>query len=255
MLESNINEVETNKNDERAYASISVNPTSINFSTAAQKKNITVSCADSGWIVSAGSPSWCTISKQSNTSAVISVTQNTGAKRSTGCTCVNGSKAATVFVTQEGATVTYNRQSMITLYKFYYSDSCAYTCAAMCVNQSPQTIYEDGIVNGIPTITPGYAQWTKIGNMYNYTVSSDPPAVGTLQDVYNELKAGYPVITKINDTTNGQHWVVVVKYTGTGSNLIDSDFTCADPQTGQIVALDKATNYDGIYKYATYKKN
>lgn len=38
MLESNINEVETNKNDERAYASISVNPTSINFSTAAQKK-------------------------------------------------------------------------------------------------------------------------------------------------------------------------------------------------------------------------
>jgi len=58
-----------------------------------------------------------------------------------------------------------------------------------------------------------YTYWTNIANKYGY--DTDDVQIGTLTDVYNGLKAGYPAIAHIN-TGEKTHWVVVYKYSGTG---------------------------------------
>lgn len=219
------------------------------FSSAAGTKGITVTCADSGWITSAGSPAWCSMRKGSNSTATISVTKNTGGKRTTGCNCVNGSKVATVFVTQEGETVTYDRSSMIMLLK-QGQGNCAVVCAAMCVKKTIDELSSAGC-NTL------FAYWGDIGEKFGYNVyPSNAPADATLQKIYEVLKSGYPVIVKINDNTNNQieHWVVVTKYTGSGSNFSKYDFTCADPISGTFVPLSQATNYDKPFLYLYYVK-
>lgn len=250
ILKEKENQNELSESESKAYAPISVNPTALTFSSAAGTKGITVTCADSGWITSAGSPAWCSMRKGSNSTATISVTKNTGGKRTTGCNCVNGSKVATVFVTQEGETVTYDRSSMIKLLKQADGSlNCAVVCAAMCVKKTIAELEAAGL-------NTSFAEWQEVGDAFGYSALPGSAEVGTINNVFNVLKAGYPVITKINEKVGElPHWVVVTKYVGNGAQLLYSDFTCADPISGSFVQLDKATLFSGIYRYIYYKKN
>lgn len=88
---------------------------------------------------------------------------------------------------------------------------------------------------------------------YGYT--TEGVKNGSISDVFNVLKSGYPAIAYINDGSNGkrEHWVVVTKYKGNGLNMSASDFTCADPATGTTVALNKATCFNKITQYVVFK--
>ena len=236
-----------------AYAPITVNPTSLSFSKDSSSRDITVSCADTTWTVGGGS-SWCTITKLSNTKARITVTANSGNRRTMGVVCVNGSSVASISIEQAGANVTYDRTNMITAYQQPFVGACATTCAAMCVNRSPATLEND-------KIDLGYAYWGTIASKYGYTLDpSSGPATCTIREVFNGLKNGYPVIVKVNNTALNStykydHWVVVTKYTGKGeSDLAIDNFTCVDPNDKTTKPLSSAACFTGVYKYLIYKK-
>ena len=227
-----------------AYAPITANPASLSFGRGAASKEVTVSCTDTTWTVGGGS-SWCTITKVSNTKVRVSVTANSGTKRNISVVCHNGTKVASIFVEQEGEVI-YDRSGMIIVYKQITNNSCATTCAGMCVKKSPQTLKDAGF-------NLDWADWDGIAKKYGYT--TEGVKIGSISDVFNVLKSGYPAISYINDGSNGklQHWVVVTKYKGDGLNMSASNFTCADPATGTTVALDKATNFNKITKYVVFK--
>lgn len=236
-----------------AYATITVNPTSLSFSKDSSSRNITVSCADTTWTVG-GSLPWCTITKINNTTAKIQVAANSGSKRTAVLVCTNGPRVASITVTQDEWTVTYDRTNMITAYQQPFVGACATTCAAMCVKRSPDQLKSDGI-------DLGYAYWGTIASKYGYTLDpSSGPATCTISEVFNGLKNGYPVIVKVNDTTLNStykydHWVVVTKYTGKGeSDLAESNFTCVDPNDKTTKPLSSAACFTGVYKYLIYKK-
>lgn len=245
-----------------AYASIAAYPSSVSFPKSASNMQINVSCADSTWVVGGGS-SWCTITKTSNLTAMIKVTANSGSKRTMAVVCVNGPNVATISITQAGADVTYDRSSKITAYK-QDPGKCAGTCACMCVNKAPSTVesdipYYDANHPDHTIIYP--VMWSKVAEKYGYKLDPvDGPATGTISDVFNGLKNGYPVIVMVNDTSLNStykydHWVVVTKYTGKGeSDLAIDNFTCVDPNDKVTKPLSSAACFTGIYKYLIYKK-
>ncbi len=230
-----------------AYAVISANPSTLNFTQAAGSQYVTVACSDSTWTVGGGG-TWCTIKKISNTRAQITVTANTGTERRTGVVCLNGSRVASITVIQAGSSVTYDRSSKITVYKQTTNNNCAGTCACMCVNKSPTTVAND---LGDAALCP--ANWSKIANKYGYSIyPSTGSSSATISTVFSQLKAGYPVIAQVNSGTK-EHWVVVTKYKGNGTDMSASNFTCADPWTGSTCALNKATNYSSVRMYIVFK--
>ena len=199
-----------NELEAKAYAKITVSPSNLSFKSTASSKTIKVTCSDSSWTVGGGND-WCTITKVSNTSAKVSVKANTSDFRSTGVVCVNGSNVATISVTQE---VLLDRSKLVTAYKQITNSSCAATCAARCVNKSPETLKNDGI-------DLEYAMWSTIATKYGY--KSTGPDSTSLKSIYNTLKSGYPVIVQVN-TGSMEHWVVVTKYSGNSTTLSADDF-------------------------------
>jgi len=174
----------------------------------------------------------------------VTVKANSGSARSTGVVCTNGSKVATITVSQASgeSTVTYDRSSMVTAYKQITNTSCAATCAAMCVNKSQKTLQDAGF-------DLENADWSGIAAEYGYTTSGVVSA--TSKSALNILKSGYPVIVKINSST--PHWVVITKYSGSSTTIDDANFTCIDPWDGTSKKLTKATSYSGISKSVTFK--
>ncbi|SDO14280.1 C39 family peptidase [Acetanaerobacterium elongatum] len=130
----------------------------------------------------------------------------------------------------------YDQSSKITIYQQITNTSCAATCAAMCVNRSPETLQADGF-------NLGYANWSGIAQAYGYSVTN---GTASLSGILTILASGYPVIVKVNTGSN-EHWVVVTAFTGEENSPAASNFTCADPWTGESVTLRYATRYNGIY--------
>lgn len=230
-----------NELEATAYAKITVSPSNLSFKSTASSKTIKVTCSDSSWTVGGGND-WCTITKVSNTSAKVSVKANTSDFRSTGVVCVNGSNVATISVTQE---VLLDRSKLVTAYKQITNSSCAATCAAMCVNKSPETLKNDGI-------DLEYAMWSTIATKYGY--KSTGPDSTSLKSIYNTLKSGYPVIVQVN-TGSMEHWVVVTKYSGNSTTLSADDFTCIDPWDAKTKVLSSATRYSAPNKAVVFKKS
>lgn len=239
--EKNITEAAT-----RAYASISASVSSVSFPAAGGSKTVSVTCSDTSWTTGGGND-WCTITKTSNTSVRITVTANTGNSRATGVVCVNGSNVATISVNQAAPSATYNRYSKITVYQQITTTSCATTCAAMCVNRSPETLQDDGF-------NLGWADWSGIARKYDYTTSG-VYSISSLTEVLNVLIEGYPVIAQVNDGTNGssEHWAVIYKFSGNPSAPVASNFTCADPWTGDTRTLNNAINYSSVKRIVVFR--
>lgn len=235
--------------------SFTVNPSSISLNAANTSTLLYLNCQDFNWTAKSNQ-SWCVVEPISKSSARLFVTENTGAQRTAVVTFTYYSDTFKVNVTQAAAKqVYYNLDHLMSLYKQPTNDSCAFTCACMCVKHSPNTVIADG---GGPA---NNAQWQTIGKLYNYTMSNNGPVTGTIKNVFETLKAGYPVIVKIHDPDLNSkytlpHWVVVTRYSGyPGDYETILNYFCADPYTGTFVNLKNATNFTGIYKYGFYKKD
>ena len=133
----------------------------------------------------------------------------------------------------------------INFYQQITPESCAVTCAAMCVKQSPKKLQADGI-------KLDFANWSKIATTYGFEEFKDVSVTGlstskALLKVVDLLRDGNPVIAKINEGAKTQHWVVITRYAGSGTNPTSNQFTCADPYKGEFVTLSSAPNYVKIY--------
>ncbi|MCM1298005.1 MAG: BACON domain-containing protein [Firmicutes bacterium] len=233
--------------------SFTVYPSSLSLAASATSSTLSLNCQDLSWTVKSNQ-SWCTAEVLTKNSIRVSVAENTGAQRTAILTITYRSDTVNVNVTQAAAKqVYYNLDHLMRLYQQPTEYSCAFTCACMCVMHTPADVENAGY-------NPNNADWTGIGEHYNYTVSSDPPAQGTIKNVFETLKAGYPVIAKIHDPDLNTkfelpHWVVVTRYSGYPDNYDSAkNYFCADPKTGKFVNLANATNYTGVYRYAYYKK-
>jgi hypothetical protein len=76
---------------------------------------------------------------------------------------------------------------------------------------------------------------------------------GYLQKIYDQLKAGKPVLFGAKTAAGGQHWVVITGFKG-GSSMTSSGFTINDPADSSRKTLaDLYSDYPYFYKFLYYK--
>ena len=72
-----------------------------------------------------------------------------------------------------------------------------------------------------------------------------------MRRIYQQLKAGKPVLFGGKNSYGGQHWVVITGFTG--GSLTASNFTIQDPGSNSRVTLQHFLNvYPMFYKYFYY---
>ena len=124
---------------------------------------------------------------------------------------------------------------------------CATTAIAMIESQrTGTTIYPDAMSKKLSYSSSGNVYWP---SHYAVVTSSS----GYLSGIYNQLKAGKPVLFGAKTSAGRQHWVVITGFTG-GSSLTASRFTINDPGSNSRTNLQQFLNeYPVFYKYFYYK--
>ncbi|MCM1418949.1 MAG: hypothetical protein NC084_13455 [Bacteroides sp.] len=143
----------------------------------------------------------------------------------------------------------------ITHYTQGSSYGCAATCVCMCMKVSPSEVHAKYPDLDLWAI----ANWRNFAGLYGYTTDPEVPGqLGGYQKIFELLKSGYPVIVKVAagySTSNDDHWVVVTKYKGSGTNFSANQFTCSDPaKSASETPLNEAERFKGVYKYIVVKK-
>lgn len=121
---------------------------------------------------------------------------------------------------------------------------CLTTCIAMSES------YRTGTTKTPATIRNN-SSYTADGSLYwpsNYTTST---ASNYLSTIYTKLKNNQPVLIGLKTANGGQHWVLVVGFTG-GNTLSASGFIVNDPASTKTKLSDVMTNYPIFYKLAYY---
>ncbi|MCM1130671.1 MAG: SH3 domain-containing protein [Roseburia sp.] len=122
---------------------------------------------------------------------------------------------------------------------------CLTTCMAMSES------YRTGSTK-TPAAIRTIFSYTKDGSLYwpsNYTTSTSSNYLST---IYTKLKNNQPVLIGLKTANGGQHWVLVVGFTG-GNTLTTSNFLIHDPASSKTRLSEVMTNYPSFYKIAYYK--
>lgn len=241
-------------------ANISVNPTSLSFGWKGGSEKVTVTSSTS-WMMSFDSTRnpWCYPTKSGNTMTVATEWNLGTSTKNTGISAATSSTAAAVAVSQSPVPSTYVKYNVLSKVNRYGQPSgndCAATCLCMCIKQPPQTVK-----NAHPSLYegPNGVIWDKLAEEYGYKCDNPKRIFGSEADrlklVLDQLKLGYPVIVKVNDPVQTQHWAVVVGYAAPSAStaLSASIFLCLDPfklkNSTLAVPLNNVTNYVNIYSY------
>ncbi|MDE6407590.1 MAG: SH3 domain-containing protein [Anaeroplasmataceae bacterium] len=122
---------------------------------------------------------------------------------------------------------------------------CLTTCMAMSES------YRTGLEKTPATIRNS-SSYTADGSLYwpsNYTTST---ASDYLSTIYTKLKNNQPVLIGLKTANGGQHWVLVIGFTGANS-LSASSFIVNDPASTKTKLSEVMANYPYFYKIAYYK--
>lgn len=122
---------------------------------------------------------------------------------------------------------------------------CATTAVAMMESyRTGKTIYPDAMSRQLRYTSSGSLYWPS-----HYTAVSGS---GYLSGVYEQLKAGKPVLFGAKTSSGKQHWVVITGFTG-GDSLTASAFSIHDPGSNSRTTLQQFLNaYPVFYKYFRY---
>lgn len=123
---------------------------------------------------------------------------------------------------------------------------CATTAVAMMESaRQGKMIYPDHMSQQL--------RYTPTGDLYwpgHYIASTDSGSY--LEQIYQKLGHGKPVLLGMKNTYGSQHWVVVTGFTG-GSTLTAEGFTIHDPGTYSRRNLAQLRSaYPTFYKFFTY---
>lgn len=124
---------------------------------------------------------------------------------------------------------------------------CATTGISMMESyRTGKTIYPDAMSEKLSYSSTGLLYWPS-----DYAVVTNNS--GYLNGIYNQLKAGKPVLLGAKNSYGGQHWVVITGFTG-GNTLTASGFKINDPGSNTRTNLQQFLNsYPTFYKYFYYK--
>lgn len=96
------------------------------------------------------------------------------------------------------------------------------------------------------------SKYTKDGSMYWPNTYKTTSPSNYLNEIYNLLKSGKPVLIGLKNNTGGQHWVIITGYKG-GNTLTKSNFIINDPGSANRHTLnDVMMVYPLFYKIAYY---
>ncbi|MBD5390729.1 SH3 domain-containing protein [bacterium] len=121
---------------------------------------------------------------------------------------------------------------------------CLTTCMAMSES------YRTGTTK-TPAMIRSSMSYTSDGSLYwpsHYTTSTSSSYLTT---IYNRLKSGKPTLIGLKNSYGGQHWVLIVGYTGSNS-LSTSNFIVQDPTSTKTKLSEVMVNYPTFYKIAYY---
>lgn len=123
---------------------------------------------------------------------------------------------------------------------------CATTAIAMMESyRTGTTVYPDAMSKKLSYTASGSVYWPA-----NYTVVTSSSAY--LSKIYQQLKAGKPVLFGAKNAYGKQHWVVITGYTG-GDTLTAAGFRIHDPGSNSRTNLQQFLNlYPTFYKYFHY---
>jgi uncharacterized protein YgiM (DUF1202 family) len=123
---------------------------------------------------------------------------------------------------------------------------CATTGIAMMESfRTGITIYPDAMMRKLSYSSNGNVYWPT-----HFKVNTN--SSGYLNAIYEQLKAGKPVLFGAKTSAGSQHWVVITGYQG-GSTLTASGFTINDPGTATRTTLQHLLNsYPVFYKFFYY---
>lgn len=127
------------------------------------------------------------------------------------------------------------------------SIGCTTTALAMTESyRLGYTIYPDAMSKKLSYSSSGSLYWPT-----NYLGTTD--GTNYLQQIYQLLKQGKPVIVGAKTTAGNQHWVVVTGFTG-GNSLAAANFQINDPGTSSRTNLSQFLNaYPTFYKLVYYQ--
>ncbi len=113
------------------------------------------------------------------------------------------------------------------------SSGCLVTAMAMLHSYTTNSAVTPVTMKNMLTFTSGgaLAYWSEISAL-GYTVETyDSCAVSEdiLRCIYNQLSAGKPVVMGAKNSSNGQHYVTIVGYTGDGTSFSADQFLMNDP--------------------------
>ncbi len=124
---------------------------------------------------------------------------------------------------------------------------CTTTALAMMESyRTGTTIYPDAMSKKLTYSSSGDLYWPS-----NYVQTTN--ASQYLQTIYQQLKAGKPVLIGAKSNVGRQHWVVVTGYQG-GANLNPAQFTVNDPGSNTVKTLQQfLSSHPNFYKLVYYK--
>ena len=127
------------------------------------------------------------------------------------------------------------------------SIGCTTTALAMTESyRLGDTIYPDAMSKKLSYSSSGSLYWPS-----NYLTITD--GTNYLQQIYQLLKQGKPVIIGAKTSSGSQHWVVVTGFTG-GNSLSAAHFKINDPGTSSRTNLSQFLSaYPTFYKLVYYK--
>lgn len=130
--------------------------------------------------------------------------------------------------------------------KSIYRVGCTTTSIAMIESyRTGKTIYPDAMSRKLSYTSSGNVYWP---SDYTAVYSSS----GYLAKIYDQLRAGKPVLFGAKTSAGGQHWVVVTGYKG-GPSLTTSGFTINDPaDSSRRTLADLYADYPNFYKFFYY---
>jgi hypothetical protein len=122
---------------------------------------------------------------------------------------------------------------------------CATTAVAMIESyRTGKTIYPDAMMKQLTYTSSGSLYWPS-----HYTAVSGS---GYLSSIYEQLRAGKPVLFGAKTSSGKQHWVVITGFTG-GNTLSAAGFSIHDPGSNSRTNLQQFLNaYPVFYKYFRY---
>ncbi len=130
--------------------------------------------------------------------------------------------------------------------KTIYRVGCTTTSIAMIESyRTGTTIYPDAMSKKLSYTSSGNVYWP---SDYTAVYSSS----GYLSKIYEQLRAGKPVLFGAKTSAGGQHWVVITGYKG-GPSLVTSGFTINDPaDSSRRTLADLYADYPNFYKFFYY---